>query len=307
MRSGFDSDSDSLAIFSSGFDSESGLNGTKSGVGIDSTGINRKSDGHLVPLARVHRRVSFLTGVSEWTVARIASEGENGAFKTPTKRDTWHGVVDSVDAFTVAAIKRVIHNIHQHGEHVTLDTLLTRAVEEVEVNFSRSSLRKLLLRNGYRFRKVDRRRILMEKPAVVAARARFMRVMKRVRSEEPRRPIIYLGETWFNQNDFQNKAWLDSSEFCDRKAVIGKGKRLVIVLAGSETGFISNALLTFWSDGKMEDYHDSMSAECFEQWFSALLLKVPSRSLIVMDNASYHSRQLNKPPTTNTKKDDIKT
>ena len=265
------------------------------------------SHGHLVPLARVHRRVSCLTGVSERTVARIASEGKAGGFNTPTKRATWHSVVDSIDTFTVAAIKQVLHNMYQRGEHVTLDTLLTRVVENVQVNLSRSSLRKVLLRNGYRFRKVDRRRILMEKPAVVAARARFLRAMKRVRSEESHRPIIYLDETWFNQHDYQEKAWLDETEFSGRKAVIGKGKRLVIVHAGSEAGFISNALLTFWSDGKLRDYHDSMNAECFEQWFSALTQKVPPRSLIVMDNASYHSRQLYKPPTTSTKKDDIKT
>ena len=87
--------------------------------------------------------------------------------------------------------------------------------------------------------------------------------------------------------------------------MIGWGKRLVIIHAGSETGFISNALLTFWSDSKMEDYHDSMNAECVEQWFSALLPKVPPISLIAMDNASYHSSQLNKPRTTNTKKGDV--
>ena len=60
------------------------------------------SHGHLVPLARVHRRVSCLTGVSERTVARIASEGKAGGFKTPTKRATWHSVVDNIDTFTVA-------------------------------------------------------------------------------------------------------------------------------------------------------------------------------------------------------------
>ena len=60
------------------------------------------SHGHLVPLARVHRRVSCLIGVSERTVARIASEGKPGGFKTPTKRATWHSVVDNIDTFTVA-------------------------------------------------------------------------------------------------------------------------------------------------------------------------------------------------------------
>ena len=260
------------------------------------------SDSHLVPLAQVNRRVSSLTGVSLRTVARIASEGRAGDFRTPSKRR----VVDNVDTFTIAAIKSVVYKMYERGEHVTLDTLLCRVTEDVELNVSRSSLRKILLRNGYRFRKINKRRILMEKPAVVAARARFLRRMKKIRQEEPDRTIVYLDETWFNQYDYLEKAWLDEEEFSGRKAVLGKGKRLVIVHAGSRAGFARNSLLTFWSDGKFGDYHDSMNAACFEQWFSALLQELPPRSVIVMDNASYHSRQADKPPTTSTKKEDIR-
>lgn len=262
--------------------------------------------GFLVPPSLVHRRVSCLTGVSQRTVSRIASEGKEGGFKTPTKRATWKGIVEDVDTFTIAAIKNTIYKMYREGEPVSLDALLLRVTEDADVTFSRSSLRKLLLRNGFRFRQVDKRRLLSEKPSVVAARARFLRAMRKIRRDESERPIVYLDETWFNQHDYQEKAWLDEEEFIGRKAVIGKGKRLVIIHAGSRAGFVSNALYTFWSDGKLGDYHDSMNAACFEQWFSALLQELPPRSVIVMDNASYHSRQVDKPPTSNSKKEEIK-
>ena len=61
---------------------------------------------------------------------------------------------------------------------------------------------------------------------------------------------MYLDETWFNQYDYLEKAWLDEDEFCGRKAVLGKGKRLVIVHAGSRAGFVRNSLLILvgWQD-----------------------------------------------------------
>ena len=38
------------------------------------------------------------------------------------------------------------------------------------------------------------------------------------------------------------------------------------------------------------DYHDEMTADHFEEWFATKLLpNVPANSLIVMDNATYHS------------------
>ena len=48
-----------------------------------------------------------------------------------------------------------------------------------------------------------------------------------------------------------------------------------------------------------------MSAQHFEEWFSKLLQNIPDNSVIVMDNASYHSRIKNKSPTTSNKKGEI--
>ena len=117
--------------------------------------------------------------------------------------------------------------------------------------------------------------------------------------------IIYLDETWFNQHDYETRHWLNEDEFTGCKTVIGKGKRLVIVHAGSRAGFVKNGFRAFWSDGKKADYHESMDAEFFEQWFAQLLSDLPESSVIVMDNASYHSRQVNKPPSSSSKKADI--
>ena len=72
----------------------------------------------------------------------------------------------------------------------------------------------------------------------------------------------------------------------------GKGARLIILGAGGENGWIPDTTLIFRSQKNTGDYYDEMTADHFEEWFgSQLLTNVPPNSLIVMDNASYHSRR----------------
>ena len=48
------------------------------------------------------------------------------------------------------------------------------------------------------------------------------------------------------------------------------------------------------------------SAESFKDWFiNSFLHLLEEGSIIIMDNASYHSRVINKPPSRNTRKADI--
>ncbi|XP_050516593.1 uncharacterized protein LOC126891459 [Diabrotica virgifera virgifera] len=56
------------------------------------------------------------------------------------------------------------------------------------------------------------------------------------------------------------------------------------------------------------DYHEDMTAHLFEKLFKEQLLpNIPPNSVIVMGNASYHSRLLTKIPNSSTKKDGIVT
>ena len=49
-----------------------------------------------------------------------------------------------------------------------------------------------------------------------------------------------------------------------------------------------------------------MNVQLFEEWFLRLLRNIISHSVVVMDNASYQSKQVNKVPTSGSTKSDIK-
>ncbi|MVN25419.1 hypothetical protein GO639_09680 [Staphylococcus aureus] len=77
---------------------------------------------------------------------------------------------------------------------------------------------------------------------------------------------------------------------------------------GNESGFVPIALLLSAKNMKdsSADYHEDMTAALFKTWFSEQFLpNIFPNSVIVMDNASDHSRLLTRIPNNNTKKADI--
>ncbi|KAJ8911495.1 hypothetical protein NQ315_010867 [Exocentrus adspersus] len=128
-------------------------------------------------------------------------------------------------------------------------------------------------------------------------------------------PVYYLDETWLNEGHTKQTIWQDTTIRSKRQAFIeglstglknpsGKDCRLIILHIGSDSGFVDDCLPVF--DGKKStDYHEEMNSTVFEQWFESMLKNLPQNSLIVMDNASYHSRRTEKIPSTGTRKKDI--
>ena len=125
---------------------------------------------------------------------------------------------------------------------------------------------------------------------------------------------MYLDETWYDSHSCKMKNWTDDTENCHRLMTteVGvsdkKGERIVIMHCGGCFGFLEDALFVTLS--KMEngpaDYHGSMNGAIFEKWFENCVLKRLERSsVIVLDNASYHSRILDPSPRSAWKKNDI--
>jgi hypothetical protein len=107
------------------------------------------------------------------------------------------------------------------------------------------------------------------------------------------------------------KVWMDTTVQTAKHAFLnglttglknpsGKGKRHIILHIGSNNGFLENGLLLFESK-KTGDYHEEMNAAIFENWFSDILPRLEEDAVVVMNNAPYHSRNLEKIPNTRTK------
>lgn len=152
---------------------------------------------------------------------------------------------------------------------------------------------------------------MIEREDIILWRRRYLTNIRKYRAEG--RKIYYLDETWVNSGHTKTKIWKDTTILNKRQAFVdglstglrdpsGKGQRLIVLHIGSDSGFVDNGLLLFQSK-KTGDYHEDMNSQRFIEWMHKILPSLDPGSIIVMDNAPYHSTKLEKSPTSSWRKD----
>ncbi|XP_076545701.1 uncharacterized protein LOC143305550 [Osmia lignaria lignaria] len=157
---------------------------------------------------------------------------------------------------------------------------------------------------GFKWRKTNNiRKVLIEKPSIVTWRARYLSDIEYYRQQN--RNIVYIDETWVDNTLCFSKCW-QSEEILGITRSTSSSHRLIIVHAGGKDGFIKGTELIFKPRTTTGDYHGEMNASNFEKWINEKLIpNLPTKSVVVMDNAPYHSVQINKPPSTYSKKQEM--
>ncbi len=137
----------------------------------------------------------------------------------------------------------------------------------------------------------ERRSALKERDDVVLARRRYLRQTRANRNPDGslQRPAVYLDETFVNQNHSGQFAWYLEEDGPWVNKSSGKGPRLIIVHAMTVAGGVQGAALGFEAAQRTGEYHGQMNWENFSTGFAEQLLPhIPSRALIILDNAPYH-------------------
>lgn len=262
-----------------------------------------------------------LTGVSERSIFKIISEmKKNGKVSTPGKKRPLKENTQTreriYDDFTKTAIRRKVHAFFFKNEIPTAHKVMLAINEDDDLpNISTRTVRNLMHDLGFVFKKRRRCSMLMEREDIQQWRRKYLRDIKRYRSEG--REIYYTDETWVNFGHTKEYVWQDTSIKSHRQAFLsglspglkspsGKGGRLIVIHAGNENGFVLGSDEVFKAKKETGDYHGEMNGVHYEDWFvKKLLPQLKPNSIIVMDNASYHSVHVEQIPTSKTKKADI--
>ena len=98
--------------------------------------------------------------------------------------------------------------------------------------------------------------------------------------------------------------------FLGIKRPAGKGQRVIIMGMGTKEGWIQGSIRV-WKhrrDGpQTEDYHADINGDDYEQWIRECLELLPPNSVLVFDNAPYHSKKIeNCTPRSTWKKKQLK-
>jgi transposase len=257
--------------------------------------------------SKVQQRVSEASGISRRTVSKILQkEYQNKSITTSPKmvklgRPNKLFCLD-LDDFDYSVIRRLVYNFHLIYKQVpTIKALKSKLSDAINFTGCDFTLRKILRKMGFRYKKVqNNRKLLIEKDDVRLKRVKFLAAIKKYRSQE--RDIVYMDETYIHTSHLTAKSWVDSSEI-GVKQLISKGQRLIIVHAGSRKGFIPGALLMYQSTDKTGDYHNAMNSENYEKWVrNQLIPNLAPHSVLVVDNAAYHNKYVERPPNSNATK-----
>ena len=90
--------------------------------------------------------------------------------------------------------------------------------------------------------RVNDRRHYYEQPRIIEQRHAYLR--RKMNNRQENRPVVYLDKTWANAHDSKDCAWVERDDATGgtlggMKKPPGKGARLIILGAGSESGWIS--------------------------------------------------------------------
>lgn len=258
-------------------------------------------------------RCSRMTGVGKSTVFKLLRERKTEGHVEPPKKIPGRPV-KVLDEDTKSVIRRKVHSFYFKKEIPTLDKILMELGKDDSIPLITRKLLWTTLKNmDFVWEKHNRKSLLLESDEIVCWRRKYLRSIKQYRREQKK--IFYLDETWINEGYIVSKLWQDKNITSARQAFIeglstgikvpsGKGKRLIIVHIGSEEGFLKEGLLTFQSINT-GDYHEDMNSNVFEDYFGEMIKYLPADSVVVMDNASYHSRRTEKTPTSSWRKQEI--
>jgi transposase len=190
-------------------------------------------------------------------------------------------------------IRHHVRELNRRGEAVSLRSLrswLAQACDQSEIPLN--TLWRTVQRMGFVYGPTKRRSTLKERDYVIIARRQYLRqkIGNRNADGGTDRPEVYLDETYLNVNHCNDNTWYFEADGPWVNKPAGKGPRLIIVHAITALGWVGGAKLVFQAKRRTGDYHGQMNSENFTKWFTEqLLVHIPCGSLIVMDNAPYHT------------------
>ena len=139
-------------------------------------------------------------------------------------------------------------------------------------------------------------------------RHQHFRSIRQYRRED--RPIINLDETWANSHDGHGRMWVEDA--CQGstsgvlESLLVREIGYIVLHACSRDSWVKDVALVFQSKRGTGDYHDKINHNTFKEWVTNQFFpNISPMSVRVMDNASYHSRQLERAPTSNSCKVDM--
>lgn len=256
----------------------------------------------LIPIAKATDRACKYANVSRNVIIDIRKHIKTSPevpLKTPTKskNKSYPTRKAFIDNFDRDVIRQTIEDFYLVQKVVpSVSKLLPVLKNKIDFHWSKETLRRVLHEMGFTWKKCASKRLfLIERRDIVNWRCQYLTQMRQFRLEK--RNIFYIDETWIDTNLTFDKCW-QGPHVTGVMSNHSSSNRLIVVHIGSSNGFLPGSSLIFKAGTSSGDYHGQMNSNNFEKWIREKVVpNLPESSIIVMDNAPYHNKQVDKPPS----------
>ncbi len=216
-----------------------------------------------------------------------------------------HSTIVSTDV--ELSIRNYIRERVLENRYTTANDVIIFVNKEFNLKVEARTMRRTLSRLGMKWRKsIKKGKIYRESPETIQKRRDYLYALQEYRNLPANEQYveIWTDESYIHHHHAFNYSWHGASDFVERKH---KGRRLVILAAGSKHGFVPDSLKVYCAQKPTGDYHGNISKTIYYKWFTeSLLPNLSQKSLIIMDNASYHAALPDSAPRLNATKSNIK-
>ena len=161
--------------------------------------VNEKHKSRGKKYKNVANSIACALNISTSTVYEVLRNKN----KAPKSRKPKKQPLDNFDKETV---RRVVHELYEKKQLPTLNKI-RRRLQQLKIIITRPRLSLELKSLGFKWKKItENRKIFIERPEIRAVRAHYLRTVRQFRRNGYQ--IVYLDETWVNQNHCTAHTWL---------------------------------------------------------------------------------------------------
>lgn len=188
-------------------------------------------------------------------------------------------------------IRQRMRALNRQGSQVSVRSL-AHWLSEHYAEVPRATVGRTLQRMGLVYGKARKKSALRERDEVVIARRAYLRTTRANRAAHGGtvRPEGYLDASYVNVNQSTPRTWYFAEEGPWGPKPSGQGPRFILVHAITTEGWVQGAQVVLQAQRRPGDDHGQRDFEHGRRWFrDAFLPHLPSASLMVMENAPYHT------------------
>lgn len=253
------------------------------------------------------KRTAAYLGIGERSVAKIYSYYLKHGTVPGNNQGNHSNHPTVVNTDIELSIRNFLRERQLENRYTTANDVIRYIEDHFELKVNSRNMQRTLIRLGIEWRETKKKGIVYrESPDIIQKRRKYLCELNEYRSLPDTKKYleIWTDESYIHHHHSFNYSWYGISDFVKRQH---KGRRLVIIAAGSKYGFVDQSLKIYCAQKPTGDYHGNISKNIYSKWFTENLLpNLPQKSLIIMDNASYHTALPEGSPKLNASKNQVK-